>query len=141
MVTREIEVVPKGDLVVGQQTLREAGLTGRLRLIVQKGEIRVVSEAEIETGFDSFPADEQLIQIDREQQAYETQHSQILEEYAGQYIAMRHGKVVDHDEDSVELWHRVHKNYGKEPVLITPVLDEPRQVITVRSPRLLENIR
>ncbi|NCP16288.1 hypothetical protein GW866_04505 [bacterium] len=48
MVTREIEIVPKGDLVVGRQTLREAGLTGRLRLIVQKGEIRVVPESVLE---------------------------------------------------------------------------------------------
>lgn len=48
MVTKEIEVVPQGDLVVGQQTLREAGLTGRLRLIVQKGEIRVVPESLLE---------------------------------------------------------------------------------------------
>ena len=44
MLTKEIEVIPRGDLVVKQRTLREAGLTGRLRLIVQEGEIRVVPE-------------------------------------------------------------------------------------------------
>lgn len=141
MVIKQIEVTPKGDLIVDQDLLKEAGLGGRAQLIIQAGEIRIVSEAESGTDVDPFPVDEQLEQIDREQQAYEAQHSQILKKYAGQYIAMRHGKVVDHDEDSVELWHRVHKNYGKEPILITPVLDEPRQVITVRSPRLLENIK
>ena len=138
---KELDLSPGGELIVGQDALKEAGLEGRVQLIIQTGEIRIVSEAESGTGVGPFSVDEQLVQIDREQQAYEAQHSQILEKYAGQYIAMRHGKVVDHDEDSVALWHRVHKNHGKEPVLITPVLDKPRQVITVRSPRLLENIR
>ena len=44
MVTKEIEVIPKGDLIVEREMLREAGLTGRLRLIVQQGEIRVLPE-------------------------------------------------------------------------------------------------
>ena len=56
-------------------------------------------------------------------------------------IPMYQGEVVDHDEDSGGLWQRVRKRYGKEPVLITPVLQEARQTIVVRSPRLLENIR
>ena len=141
MMLKELELSPDGELVVGQDALKEAGLEGRVQLIIRAGEIRIVPEAESGIDVDPFPADEQLRQIDREQQAYEAQHSQLLKKYAGQYIAMRHGKVVDHDADSVELWHRVRKNYGKEPVLITPVLDEPRQVITVRSPRFLENIR
>ena len=42
MITKEIEVIPKGDLIVEQEMLRAAGLTGRLRLIVQSGEIRVL---------------------------------------------------------------------------------------------------
>lgn len=44
MITKEIEVIPKGDLIVEQEMLRAAGLTGRLRLIVQSGEIRVLPE-------------------------------------------------------------------------------------------------
>ena len=44
MITKEIEVIPKGDLIVEQEMLRAAGLTGRLWLIVQSGEIRVLPE-------------------------------------------------------------------------------------------------
>jgi len=84
--------------------------------------------------------DGQIAQIEREQQAYETQHKRILEAYAGQYIAMRHGKVVDHDLDRIVIGKRVRTKFGNEPVLITPVLDEARQTIVVRSPRLLENM-
>ena len=83
--------------------------------------------------------DEQIIQIEREQQAYETQHKRLLAKYGGQYIAMRKGKVVDYDKDSSALWQRVHKRFGRQPILITPVLHETRQTIVVRSPRLLEN--
>jgi hypothetical protein len=42
------EVTANEYLVVDQKTLNEAGLTGRLRLIVQQGEIRIVSEAAVE---------------------------------------------------------------------------------------------
>jgi metal-responsive CopG/Arc/MetJ family transcriptional regulator len=84
--------------------------------------------------------DGQIAQIEREQQAFETQHKRLLEKYGGQYIAMRHSKVVDHDEDSSALWQRVHKRFGRQPILITPVLHETRQTMVVRGPRLLENI-
>ncbi len=83
--------------------------------------------------------DGQIAQIEREQRAYEAQHKRLLVKYGGQYIAMRQGKVVDHDEDSSALWQRVYKRFGRQPILITPVLHETRQTIVVRSPRLLEN--
>jgi len=39
------EVTANEYLVVDQQTLAEAGLKGRLRLVVQPGEIRILPEA------------------------------------------------------------------------------------------------
>jgi hypothetical protein len=39
------EVTANEYLVVDQKTLNEAGLTGRLRLVVQPGEIRILPEA------------------------------------------------------------------------------------------------
>ena len=139
MMLKELELSPGGELIVGQDALKEAGLEGRVQLIIQAGEIRIVPEAESRIDVDPFPADEQLLQIDREQQAYEAQHSQILKKYAGQYIAMRHGKVIDYDTDRVAISQRVRTRFGNEPVLITPVLSEARQTIVVRSPRLVEN--
>jgi hypothetical protein len=41
---KEVTVKVQGDLVVSQATLGEAGLSGRLRLIVQPGEIRILPE-------------------------------------------------------------------------------------------------
>jgi hypothetical protein len=46
MIVKAIEVASGKDLIVERDTLREAGLQGRLRLVVQKGEIRILdSEA------------------------------------------------------------------------------------------------
>lgn len=77
--------------------------------------------------------------IEQEQRAYAAQHTQLLSTYAGQYIAMHHGQVVDHDENRAILSQRVRKRFGRAPVLITPVLAQPQQTITVRSPRLSEH--
>ena len=74
--------------------------------------------------------------IDREQQAYEAQHAQLLADYVGQYIALRQGQVVDQDPDRSALGRRVRARYADEPVLITRVGAEPRQTIVVRGPRL-----
>ncbi len=48
MVVKEITVATKGDLIVEQETLSEAGLGGHLRLIIQKGEIRILSGATLD---------------------------------------------------------------------------------------------
>jgi hypothetical protein len=82
--------------------------------------------------------DAQLAQIEQEQRAYETQHRQLLEAYPGQYVAMIHGSVVDHDADRAALGRRVRARYGNAPVLITPVRSEARQTIVIRRPRLIE---
>jgi predicted transcriptional regulator len=70
--------------------------------------------------------------IEREQREYAAQHSQLVAQYKGEYIAMYDGEVVDHDADRAALGRRVRARYGRAPVLITPVLAQPRQVITVR---------
>jgi metal-responsive CopG/Arc/MetJ family transcriptional regulator len=79
--------------------------------------------------------EEQKRRIEEEQQAFEAQHERLSREYVGEHIAMYQGQVVDHDEDGVALHRRIRERFGNQPVLITPVLPEPVQVITVRSPR------
>ncbi len=73
--------------------------------------------------------------IEQEQVAYVAQHAELLRQYAGEYIAMRRGYVIDHDSDRAALSQRVRARYGSTPILITPVLAQPHQTITVHSPR------
>jgi hypothetical protein len=49
MSAKVIELAPDDNLVVKHETLHEAGLIGRLRLVVQKGEIRILPETESNT--------------------------------------------------------------------------------------------
>ena len=76
--------------------------------------------------------------IREEAARYRTQHSALLPVYAGQYIAMRNGEVLDHDADIGTLYQRIRAKYGDEPVLITPVTPEPMPVLNMRSPRLAD---
>lgn len=140
MVVEEIEVVTNGDLILDRKTLRAAGLGGSLRIIIQEKEIRILPDTTSALEVERPLAEKRLDQIDREQRTYEAQHARLLALYAGQYIAMRQGQVVDHDTDRVALGQRVRARYGFEPILITPVRQEVRQTMVVRSPRLLENV-
>jgi hypothetical protein len=74
--------------------------------------------------------------IFEESERFQAQHSALLPLYAGQYIAMRNGEVVDHDQTLAPLLQRVREKYGDEPILITPVTAEPIRTFTIRSPRL-----
>lgn len=85
--------------------------------------------------------EEQERQIDEEQKRYEARHSELFKEYAGQYIAMYKGEVVDKDTDDTELSKRIRARFGNTVVLITPVLKEPIQTFFVRSPRLFQEGR
>jgi hypothetical protein len=71
--------------------------------------------------------EEQERQIDEEQKRYEARHSELFKQYAGQYIAMYKGEVVDKDSDDTELSKRIRARFVNTAVLITPVLKEPIQ--------------
>ncbi len=48
---------------------------------------------------------------------------------------MYQGQVVDDDADQLALLTRIEGKYPHTPVLITPVVAEPEEIYTVRSPR------
>ena len=73
--------------------------------------------------------------LHQEVQAFQAQHTKLLQKYAGRYIAMYQSEVVDDDEDQLALLARIDEKYPQSPVLITPVVAEPEETYTVRSPR------
>lgn len=85
--------------------------------------------------------DRQAEQIDREQRIYERRHSELLAQYRGRYIAMRHGQVIDHDTDRLALRRRVRTQQGNKAVFFTLVEADPVQTIWMRSPQLEVNER
>ena len=86
-----------------------------------------VSDASTET-----PAQEKML---REVEAYKNMHAQLASQYAGQFVAIHNGQVVDHDADKDALFFRVKQNFPNEIVLQRQVLENPDPVLHFRSPR------
>src|SRR5688500_11704728 len=59
--------------------------------------------------------------ISEESVRFREQHARLFAEYAGQYIAMRAGEVLDHDADLGALHGRVRGQLGNAPILFTLV--------------------
>jgi hypothetical protein len=62
-------------------------------------------------------------QISEESTIYRQRHAELQAQYLGQYIAMHHGQVVDHDTDFQALRQRIRQRFGRAPVMITLVED------------------
>ncbi len=71
--------------------------------------------------------------IAEESKAYRRQHAGLKARYLGRYIAMHQGEVVDNDVDFPALWQRVRQRFGRMPVMITRVEEEPETVLERRG--------
>jgi len=75
--------------------------------------------------------------INAEAEIYKRKHPRLRVKYHGLYIAMHNGRVVDHALDMSALYKRVRARFGRTPILMRQVTDEPEPVIVVRSPRIM----
>ncbi len=74
--------------------------------------------------------------IAEEEAAFRGQHSQLLTQYGGQYVAMHNGQIIDSDRDELALFVRVRQQYPLVGILIKHVASEVDEVWQIRSPRL-----
>jgi hypothetical protein len=65
-------------------------------------------------------------------------HPVLKQKYAGQHVAIHEGQLVDHDEDAMTLAQRIRERFGRTPILITHVDDNPLPEYAVRRPHLLD---
>jgi hypothetical protein len=82
--------------------------------------------------------EQQADKIAQEQAAYEAQHATLYRKFAGQFVAIHDGAVVDYDADRVTLSRRVRAKFGKQPILITPVLAKPQRIFRLSRPHLIK---
>ena len=75
--------------------------------------------------------------IKEESARFRAKHTELWAQFAGKYVAMRNGEVLDHDKDARQLYLRIKKQYGDAPILIALVSEQPMQVYKMRSPRLV----
>ncbi|MEP7356733.1 MAG: DUF5678 domain-containing protein [Anaerolineales bacterium] len=74
--------------------------------------------------------------IREESGRFRAQHNHLQSTYAGEYVAMLNGAVVDHGSNVNELYLRIRDRFGDEPVLIAPVTDSSTPTYQMRSPRV-----
>lgn len=72
-----------------------------------------------------------------EMERFRLQHADLRQQYEGQYVAMRDGRVLDHNPDGGQLYARLREQYGELPVLIVEVTDQPEQLFTRLSNHIL----
>jgi len=90
----------------------------------------------ISSRFPSYPENPDRLLMKREIAAYKTIHSDLVQDYLGQYVAVYQGKLVDNDLDPVALHKRVIANYPDQVVLSRKVQVDSEPVLYMRSPRL-----
>lgn len=78
-------------------------------------------------------------EVDREKAAYLKLYPTLKKKYAGQYVAIYGGQMVDHDKDYGALFERIDDRYPDSFVWLTRVEDEPISPLVFRSPRLAED--
>jgi predicted DNA-binding protein len=103
-------------------------------LLVHLVEEYLAEQSPAQLGVEALERTAQAKKIAREQQQYEAQHTALLGAFAGEYIAMHEGQIVDHDADRVALSRRIRSRYGRTAILIIRVGDTPQMRIVMRSP-------
>ena len=67
--------------------------------------------------------------------AFEGERPGLMGQYAGQYVALLNGRVVDNDKNDEDLAERMFKKFGDAPFYIGRVEDPP-SVYELPSPEL-----
>lgn len=65
-----------------------------------------------------------------EVQAFTDIHAELVAQYLRDYVALRHGKVVDFDKSQLDLVLRVEERFPDEIILIRQVNREPEKIYT-----------
>lgn len=69
-------------------------------------------------------------QLLKEMDHFQAQHSQLKQQYAGQFIGMIDGRILDQDSDGGVLYKRLRQQHGDLPILIVQVMETPEQEFT-----------
>ncbi|MFN8444111.1 MAG: DUF5678 domain-containing protein [Caldilineaceae bacterium] len=76
----------------------------------------------------------QQAKIDQEIVAYQTMHTQLKRDLLGEWVAIHNQKLIDHDRDRVALYRRIRARYGRNPILIRQVREQPIEELFARTP-------
>lgn len=75
----------------------------------------------------------------REEAAYEAMHPELMAQYAGEYVAIYQGQLIDHDQDETALLRRLDAQYPDDVVLMKKVRPLPEPMLHNVSFRLIRD--
>ncbi len=111
----------------------EKGLGIPAAILVQEYALADEEQAVGQQDADSVTAQHDRIKAETEA-GYELP-SEERARYAGQFVAVHEGRVVDTDSDRSALYARVRERFGRQPILITEGGEAPSPGYTVHSAR------
>ncbi|MFN8490749.1 MAG: DUF5678 domain-containing protein [Caldilineaceae bacterium] len=89
---------------------------------------------------ESGTEDAEEAQMAQEEVAYAAMYAELWEKYAGEYVAIYQGQLIDHDTTELALLRRLNAQYPNEVVLMKQVRPQPEPILHFRSPRLVRDI-
>lgn len=75
-------------------------------------------------------------QFEAERKSFRAMIEQLLDRHEGEYVAVYHGRVVDHDKDKLQLGLRVYRQFGYKPIYVQLVSRQGLPAKRLASPRL-----
>jgi len=81
-----------------------------------------------------LPVHEHRSLMEQNVAAYRSMHSELVNHYLGQYVALCDGELVDHDSDPLLLLERIRQHYPDRIVLRRKVEHQPEREIRIRHP-------
>jgi hypothetical protein len=87
-----------------------------------------------------LPAADEEAAMAHEEAAYRAMHAELMAQYAGEYVAIHQGWLIDHDRDELALLRRLDAHYSDDVVLMKQVRLLPESELRFRSPRLVGNV-
>ena len=126
-------MLQKENMIIEQVRALAAPLSSAERLALIRAIVSLEPFEKDETPRSSTVEEEEL---DAEQAAWFARPAAERQRYAGQYVAVRGGQVVDHDPDQRELYLRIRARFGRERILIIKADWDAAPVFTMHSPQL-----
>lgn len=113
--------------------LREPRLVWQIEQLAAKTTQPV--EQVVETAVRAYLDELEREAIHRETEVFWAKHTELVNSYLGQFVAIYQGEVIDHDQDVGQLEQRVRERWGATPVLIAPISSEARHDLDWRGGR------
>ncbi len=115
----------------------KAELAEQIEQLTGKGQSQ--AEAFVEKAVRSYILLYRREKIRVETKAFNQQIDELRQKYPGQFVAIHHELVIDHDLDLRTLHLRVHDKMGNIPILLKQITDKPERELVFRSPRFHRN--